>query len=381
MKDSPGRGADDAGAGPVVHVIAPSHAGGAETVVMALAGAATDRTRVVILNQVAAPDAPPFPLAALMRQRGIAVEEIRCGRRRYAAEARALEHHLREVGARLVHTHGYHATWVGSRAAQGIGIPSVATVHGYLKRTLRERLYNALDRRVLRRFAAVIAVSEGIRSELIRSGIPPSRIHVVQNGLASAPRTGGRDAARRLLQLGVEDHVVGWVGRLSVEKGPDLFLRALEGIGIPLTAVVVGDGPERERLEAMTRQLDLGEVRLQFAGHRTDVDELLPAFDVIALTSRMEGTPMIILEAVASGVAIVSFAVGGVPQLLGSDSAWLVPQGDVAALRDALRTALTSADEATARAALARARLSDRLSLDKWLANVWNVYIIALNQS
>ena len=365
--------------GPAVHVIAPSHAGGAETVVLALAAAAPERTRVVILNQVATGDDPPFPLGDLMRRRGIAVEEIRCGRRHYAAEARALASHLRQIEAGLVHAHGYHATWVGYRAARELRIPAVATVHGYLTRTLRERLYNALDRRLLRRFDAVIAVSDGIGAQLLRSGLDRARVHVVQNGLSPAPAA-NRQQARLALGIPPADRVVGWVGRLSVEKGPDMFLEAIARCGVPVTAVVVGDGPELPRLQALARNLG-GPGQVRFAGHRSDAAELLPAFDVMALTSRVEGTPMVILEAVAAGIPIVSFAVGGVPQVLSADSAWLVQQGDTTALATALREALDGPEEAQVRAANARVRLSARLSLERWLENVWNVYILALGQS
>jgi len=381
LTGSTGAPADSRATGPVVHVIAPSHAGGAESVVIALAAAAKDRTRVVILNQVATPGAPPFPLAEHIRRRGVAVEEIRCGRRRYGAEARALERHLREIGACLVHTHGYHATWVGYRAAKRARLPVVATVHGYLKRSLKERLYNALDRRLLRRFDGIIAVSQGIRDQLVESGVDGDRVRVVQNGLPAPIQTGGRAAAREQLGLGADERVAGWIGRLSHEKGPDIFLRALALSNASGRAIIVGEGPELNSLQELARTLGLEDERVRFVGYRPDAAELLPAFDVMALTSRMEGTPMVILEAVAAGVPIVAFEVGGVPQLLNNDTAWLVPAENIAALAVALRAALSSPEDGARRAASARARLADRLSLDRWLENVWSVYVWALNKS
>lgn len=366
-------------AGPVVHVISPSPAGGAESVVVALASATRDRTRAVILNQVSDPAAPPLPLVTQLRQHGVATDEIRCGRRRYRAEARTLERLLRQAGAGLIHTHGYHGTWVGYFAAKPLNLPLVATVHGYLTRSIKERLYNALDRRLLRKFDAVIAVSQGIRDQLVKSGVRPDRVRVVQNGLAAPARAMGRSEARELLGLGPEERAVGWIGRLSPEKGPDLFLRALARSDAG-TGVIVGEGPEHPRLIELARSLGIQD-RVRFAGFRPNAAELLPAFDVMALTSRMEGTPMVILEAVAAGVPIVAFEVGGIPQLLNNETAYLVPAEDVQALADALRAALTAPGVAAGRARDAHAALADRLSLDRWLEKVWSVYVLATGKS
>jgi glycosyltransferase involved in cell wall biosynthesis len=360
--------------GPVVHVIAPSLAGGAESVVLALASGAKERTHVVILNQMAHSETPLQPLVLQLRQRGVKADEIRCGRRQYSAEARSLAEHLRGVGASLVHTHGYHATWVGHKAAAAVGLPAVATVHGYLTRSLKERVYNALDRRLLRRFDAVIAVSLGIRDQLVGSGVPPERVHFIQNGLVHMAQV-DRASARRALDIGLDQRVVGWIGRLSEEKGPDLFIRGLAASGVPLRGVVIGEGPELQRLVSLARDLGLSEDnRVRFAGFRPDASELIPAFDVIALTSRMEGTPMVIMEAVAAGVPIVSFAVGGIPDLLSDDSAWIVPPGNVDALADALRHAYEAPERGMVRARAARSRLADRLSPEQWLRRVWKVY-------
>ncbi|MGH7676975.1 MAG: glycosyltransferase [Gemmatimonadaceae bacterium] len=365
-------------AGTVVHVIAPSPAGGAESVVVALASAARDTTQVVVLNQVADRDAPPHPMTAQLQRHGVTVEEIRCGRRRYGAEARALEEHLRRVSAALVHTHGYHGTVVAYFAAKDLGIPLVSTVHGYLTRSLKERVYNVIDRLLLRRFQAVIAVSHGIREQLLQSGLPPQRVHLVQNGMA-AHVADDRDRAREALGLDAADRVVGWIGRLSPEKGPDLFLRAYASSGASGHAVIVGDGPEQPRLRDLAQTLGLDSQRVVFAGFRPNAAELLTAFDVLALTSRMEGTPMVILEAVARGVPIVSFAIGGIPDLLNNDSAWLAPPENVDAIAESLRAALGQPDEARRRATNARERLADRLSIESWVERISKVYDAAVS--
>lgn len=357
----------------VAHLIAPAAAGGAESVVLALSASARERSRVIVLNQVVGSSEPPHSFSEQLRKRNVRSHEVRCGRRRYAAEVRAVAELIRRENVDVLHAHGYHSTVVGYFAGRRAGIPIVATVHGYLSRNLKERFYNVVDRLLLRRFDAVIAVSQGIARQLVASGLRADRVMVVQNGLGAPNQAPDRLSARQSLGLDRLEQVVGWVGRLSPEKGADLFLQALSKSADSFRAVVIGDGSELQHLEQLARDLNV-ENRVQFAGFRADAAELLGAFDVLALSSRTEGTPMIILEAVSAGVPIVAFQTGGIPDLLDVDSAWLVAPLDVTAFGQALRESLASPGERSRRAESARARLGDRLSAENWLERVWRVY-------
>jgi glycosyltransferase involved in cell wall biosynthesis len=362
----------------VVHVIAPAPAGGAESVVVALTSADRERTEAVILNQLGAPGTPDLPLTATLRSKGVTVQEIRCGRRRYGREARALAELLREKGASVVHAHGYHADWVAHAAARRARVAAVATVHGYLRSDFKDRLLSRLDRWMLRRFDAVIAVSDAIAAELRASGIRKDRIHVVQNGMSASTTLLSRAEARRRLGIATDGPVVGWVGRLSYEKGADLFLEALARGDLP-PAVIIGDGPEQARLAELARTLRHDSSgRVTFAGFQGDAAALLPAFDVLAMTSRSEGTPMIMLEAVAAELPVVAFAVGGIGEQLDAQTAWLVPELDVDAFARTLRSAIAAPDEARKRARAARVRLDDRLNVERWVERVWKAYERAL---
>ena len=360
----------------VAHLMAPAPAGGAESVVLALATATRQHCRGIILNQGGDPDGEPLPLTTLLRAAGVPVDEIRCGRRRYLAESKQVAGLLAAHGVELVHTHGYHATVVGYLAARRVGVPVVSTVHGYLRRNLKERLYNVIDRRLLRRFDAVIAVSQEIVGQLVASGIDPQRVVMVQNGLDFPDQVPDAARARALLEAAPAEKLVGWIGRLSPEKGADLFIRALAEGNVPARAIVVGDGQELASVRQLVESLKL-EGRVTLAGFRPNAAELLPGFDVLALTSRTEGTPMVILEAVAARVPIVSFRVGGVPDLLSEDSAWLVAPGDTSAFGAALRAALQDPAERRQRAENARNTLRTRLGMKQWLDRVSAVYRLA----
>ncbi len=366
-----------AGSRRVVHIVAPAPYGGLETVVRALANASRERGRDVVVA-ILLQDGEPHPFAERLRADGVAVREIRCGRRRYLAEIGAMVGLLREVGATLVHAHNYHADLVGWAAARRCGLPVVSTVHGFSSSDWKGWLYEWLDVRLLTRFDGVICVSEQTEAIMRRAGCRPERVFLVRNGHWAPPPLPRADA-RRVLGLDQDAAVVGWVGRLSVEKGADLLLDALSGSAPPPAGhvVLVGDGPERDALEARVRAAGAPLARVRFAGRRDDAPALLAAFDVLALSSRREGTPMVVLEDMGAGVPVVAFGVGGVPQVVDGATGWLVPPGDVSAFAVALGEALSRPDEAARRAAAARRCLAERFGAAEWLERTDAVYAAA----
>jgi glycosyltransferase involved in cell wall biosynthesis len=301
-----------------------------------------------------------------------------CGPRRYLAETRRVGDALREHAVELVHTHVYHGDFVGYFAARRARLPVVATLHGYAGGDLRGRFYEWLDRRLLARFDAVLCVSEAQRALMRRSGCAEERLALVPNGHVSGPLL-PRAEARARLGLSPAQVAIGWVGRLSVEKGADLFVETLAQLGPGgALGVVIGEGTERQRVEAHARSLGLGEDRLRFAGLRGDAPSLLAAFDAVVISSRTEGLPVVLLEAIAAGTPVAAFAVGGVPDLLDAASGWLAPPGDVGALARALRSLLEDPREAQARAREAGRILANRFGVERWLARVDAVYARAL---
>jgi glycosyltransferase involved in cell wall biosynthesis len=194
----------------------------------------------------------------------------------------------------------------------------------------KRRAFNLVFSRFVER---VTAVSGGVKSALCRmEGFPPERVEVVYNGidLGRYVRVDAkeRQEARRRLGLPGDAPVVGTVGRLDPIKHYTVMLAAFRRLRADhrdARLVVVGDGPERGRLESLAGLLDLSR-SVHFLGPRLDVDLILPAFDVFALSSLSEGLPMTIIEAMAAGVPIVSTAVGGVPEMVrDGQEALLVP--------------------------------------------------------
>lgn len=198
---------------------------------------------------------------------------------------------------------------------------------------------------------------------------PAERVFVVPNGVDTGrfhPRT--RDFAR-LDQLGIPRgaKIVGLVAVLRPEKNHELFLRAAALVREQVPEahfVLVGDGPRRSALEGLTAELSLsGAVHL--LGARSDVPELLPSFDVFALTSRIEASPVSILEAQAAGVPVVATRVGSIPEsVIDGETGLLVSSNDVAEVAAAITRILRSPSLARSLGAAARDFVVENRSLD-----------------
>ena len=176
-------------------------------------------------------------------------------------------------------------------------------------------------------------------------GVPEDKLTVIANGIdiqAFTRSEADRARVRRGLGLSQDMLVVGSVGRLSPEKNYPLLLRATaELLGPEVRLVLVGDGPERERLSALVSP----HVRpfVHFAGMQHDVAAWLSAFDVFALSSYTEGLPLVVPEAMAASLPVVCTAVGGLPGVIADGiSGLLVPSGDATAFAEALRALVGS---------------------------------------
>ncbi|MBN2284940.1 MAG: glycosyltransferase family 4 protein [Tissierellales bacterium] len=224
----------------------------------------------------------------------------------------------------LIHTHGYFADIVTIPVAKLLRIPVISTCHGFIANDRKLKRSYRIDRILLRFSNRVIAVSQGIKDELLKSGIKESKIEVVLNAVQTDTDndvlTQNRYKKRRALHVSEKDFVLGYVGRLSREKGIHYLLDAVEiltKMDIPIKVVIIGDGPAKKDSKLLVRQKGV-EDKVFFAGFQTDVKEWIPAMDVFALPSLTEGTPMALLEAMACRIPIVASAVGGIPQIIDS---------------------------------------------------------------
>jgi glycosyltransferase involved in cell wall biosynthesis len=235
-------------------------------------------------------------------------------------------------------------------------------------------VYAAIERWVHGQCEAAGAVTEEVR-DVLRSKGYRGPIDVLPHALDLAdypePTHEARRAART--RLGGHGVVVGYAGRLLAMKGVDLLLRAAAPVlrgGNEATLVIAGEGPERERLRGLAAELGLGE-RARFVDpvpHEA-MPDLLAGFDVTAMPSittpsATEQFGRVAMEAMAAGSAVVVSSSGGLPSVVG-DAGIVVPEGNVAALAEALHRLVRSPAERESLAARGRARVEARFTWDR----------------
>jgi glycosyltransferase involved in cell wall biosynthesis len=277
----------------------------------------------------------------LIRQaerRGLTVLQISCRGRWDWQTIRIIREKLLSLDINILHTHGYKPDIYGFLASRKLGLPLIATCHNWTHDTAAVRIYEFLDSLFLRRFDAVVAVSETVANSLRHSGIRPAQVRVIDNGIDLLSFSHARATLAEQINS-APNLMVGTVGRLVPHKGLEYFLRAAREVltDFPsVTFVVIGAGPEREKLERMTGDLGIDQ-NVVFTGPCTDMPGAYASMAVFVLASVDEGMPMVILEALASKRAVVATNVGAVPRLIvPGETGLLVPPKDVQALRIAI---------------------------------------------
>jgi glycosyltransferase involved in cell wall biosynthesis len=358
----------------IVHALAPAHIGGLERVVHALLIGQKRRGHDVLAVPVAESWSDDHAFAAPLLRADVQIRPLVLPPRAYWREQSEFASLFREIVPDVVHSHGYHTDIIGGIAARRAGIATVATLHGFTRGGWRNRLYESLDCFALRRFDAVAAVSRPIADELQQRGVPGERVHVVPNAWSSISTSLDRSAARAELGLDPSAFVVGWVGRMTSEKGLDVFIDSLSRASdLSVSACIIGDGPDRAAQEQRTIASGAAS-RIRWMGMLREAGRYFQAFDALVLSSRTEGVPMVMLEAIAVNVPVIATAVGGIPDVVSAKEAVLVPAERPDLLASAIRSVANDRAAATERAHSARARLEKEFAEEPWLARYDAVY-------
>ncbi len=210
--------------------------------------------------------------------------------------------------------------------------------------------------------------------------IPARKLHWIRNGIdleKFKPRS--QSASRAAIGLPNGLYVVGWVGALRPEKNVPRLLRAFAILPGPSRLVLVGEGSERARLEKLAADLGIGE-RVAFLGSRRDVSDILPAFDVLALSSDTEQMPVVVMEAMAAGLPVASVDVGDVRMMLSVENLPLVTARSEEALGIALASLATNRELRTTIARANRAAAQERFDLGRMVAAHTSLYLHALGR-
>jgi glycosyltransferase involved in cell wall biosynthesis len=317
------------------------------------------------------------PFVKRLESMNVPVTPIIVGGREYIKEFRALRALISELRPDVVHTHGYRSDVIGAAAARRVDSAVVSTVHGFTGGSWRNRVNELVQCLALRRAAAVVAVAAPIVSRLTAAGVPRRKITWIPNGFSSTGGSLSRRAARQRLGLDDSSLVAGWVGRLSHEKGADVVLKALALTPSPWSLSIVGDGGEADHLLRLERDLGLTG-RVHWHGEVSNAAAYFAAFDAFVLSSRTEGTPITLFEAMDARIPIIATRVGGVPDVVSTDSAIVVPSEDPKSIAEALRAIASDPAAAARRAEVAHGKLTSSFSDTAWLDRMDAVYRAAL---
>ena len=361
----------------VAHLIHSLGPGGAENVLVELAGAApTAGLELVVVGLSPVPD----PVhARTLRERGVPVVELGLGRWDLRAVRRAAAV-LRERRVQVVHTHLKHADLVGALAGARLGLPVVSTLHviedapfGRLARM--KRTAGLVGRR--RFAAATIAVSHSQRAWYRQLAGTDDGLVVLPNGVADPGLPAETDRARIRAALGVPEGglIVASASLMRPEKGHDLLLDAVALLDpeLPVTVALAGDGPLRPQLEARVAADPGLAARVRFLGYRNDVPALLGASDLVLHTSRADALPTTLIHALAVGVPAVATDVGGIPDIVTADTGLLAPT-EPHAIATAVRHLLTDAVQRKSLGDTARAVFLERFEARGWARRLRSVY-------
>lgn len=344
----------------VLHVIGGGEFGGAERHILNLATAFDPK---LVEVSVCCLFAEPFLRVA--REAGIRTHAVPMRHKLDLGILTKLKDLIVSENIDIVHTHGVRANLVGRLAARLAGVETVVTtVHSLLVQDYPDwfsRVANMFIERASRGLTThFIAVSGGLQKALIQQGISQQKITVVYNGLnpESFREEGGTAGSWREkagFPPGIQLAAV--VGRLHPVKGHRQFLKSAAEVlkeRKDVHFLVVGTGPERDRLEEYTRKLGISE-HVTFTGFISDVSELMPDLNLLIVPSLWEGFGLTALEAMAVGVPVVATSVGGLPEIVEHcTTGLLVPPADEAGLTRGIIWMLDHPQEAVEMAAAAK---------------------------
>jgi glycosyltransferase involved in cell wall biosynthesis len=365
--------ADNAQKLTICHFLAPAPTGGLECVVQTLAEGLARRGHRLHIGAVLDRSAPSPSFLEDLSQVGVAVHRLEVAGRSYMREVRLVRQLCAQIRPDVVHTHGYRSDLIDAWAARRASVPLISTLHGFTHSDWKNDIYQRLQRHVTRWFDAVVAVSRPIADQLERTGTPLTKISVIPNAFPGYGALLERPAARSL--LGIRDGCfrIGWVGRVTRDKALDVLVDGLAGLAdMEWRLSVIGEGPEVDAARQRAQSCGIGP-RIDWHGTVQNAGNLMRAFDAFVLSSRTEGTPIVLFEAMAAEVPVIATQVGGVPDVVSDVEAILVRAEDPPALAAAIRQVMTHTDAAAARVDAALHRLRD-FDVERWLDRYEELY-------
>ena len=291
----------------------------------------------------------------------------------------------REHQPAIWHGHDYKSNLFGLWFNRSHQMKLVTTVHGWVERTWKTPLYYAVDRFCLRRYDAVVCVSRDLHDACIDLGVSEDCCWLLPNAIDTDEFKRREPLAAAKARHGISPNrfLIGAVGRLSDEKGFTFLIRAVRKLadeGLDLALWIAGEGPEEAKLRRLIAGLGLGE-RVSLLGHRTDMKDLYHAMELFVLSSKREGLPNVVLEAMAMEVPVVCTRVAGTPDLIKhGENGLLVNPGSAGSLAAAIKQLQTDPQLRADLGRRARATIEESYSFGRRMDSMLSIYETVLGR-
>ncbi|MGD0646650.1 MAG: glycosyltransferase family 4 protein [Acidobacteriaceae bacterium] len=360
----------------VLHIISSGGMYGAEAVILNMSRTLNEGPHRSTLGVFLNSSNPNLQLHESASREGIESHLIPCTGRLDRTAIRRIRELAAQAGADVIHAHGYKADLYVYFALRGSNLPLVSTCHTWYNHDPKDRFFGIVDRFVLRSYGNIVAVSDGVREDLLKAGVRADKISMIRNGIDL--RTFDRASGVLKSELGWSEYpLIGLVGRLSSEKGVDIFLTAAALVLKQLPDakfVVIGDGPDRAKLDALIDELGIGG-SVRMLGRRDDMSAAYASLDLMVSSSRREGLPIAILEGMASRLPLIATPVGAVPTVvLDGRTGVLVPAEAPELLATAIIGLLRDDSQRERLGSTARQLVEDQFSAQRMTADYLGVY-------
>jgi glycosyltransferase involved in cell wall biosynthesis len=338
---------------------------------------------IVTFERRDANDQLPNEFVRAARELGLEVQLIPERRRFDVSVIPALRRIVAETKPDLIVTHSVKSHFILWRTRLWQTLPWIAFHHGYTTTDRKMRVYNRLDRWSLPKADQLVTVCQAFARTLAEAtGVPIAKIVVQHNSIRLRPPASAeamRDLRTRL-RIADDEQIILSIGRLSREKAHVDLISAFKLLRethpeIKGKLMIVGDGPERARLEAGSRSPGV-QSDVIFTGQQSDVQPFYGVADVFVLPSHSEGSPNVLLEAMVAGVPIVATHVGGVPEIVETNqSALLVPPNGPRELAEAITRVLSDSDLARRLSSNASVMVASKFSPDEYARCLLATYV------
>lgn len=292
---------------------------------------------------------------------------------------RLIRNYVRDNDIDIIHSHGYKTNFYTLFLNSNKRVKLIATVHNWIRNDFKLRFYELIDKFVLRKFNAVVVVSNDVKKRIEKAGVNQTNIFFVNNGIDVDKFSTKTCAVTALDKTAIinKEKIIGTVGRLSAEKGQDYLIEAFSKVlrvDQHVKLLIIGDGPLKEQLVFKVKNMNLGS-KVVFLGKRDDIPELLEEMDIFVLPSLVEAMPMALLEAMAAKKAVIASAVGSIPELVhDGNTGILVEAGNVDSICKAILSILNDLPKREKMGCNAYNKVRSEFSSDKMTREYLKIY-------